>query len=152
MNLLTWLTAQAAGLGLETDPNADPTVAPYGVPPHPANEAYAKCMAAVLMKTIGMNLSSITTSENFPWPAIQIRDYFAGHFDGQLAAPAKPNVPKFLLPPEQRVNPVIVPAAFRYRLGSLEAAPHLRQHGRRQHRQGHRPGCRRTSQGGHLHA
>jgi hypothetical protein len=137
MNLLTWLTAQAAGLGLETDmspkqaggvdkdadPNADPTVAPYGVPPHPANEAYAKCMAAVLMKTIGMNLSSITTSENFPWPAIQIRDYFAGHFDGQLAAPAKPNVPKFLLPPEQRVTPVIVPAAFRYRIDSLELAP-----------------------------
>jgi len=136
MNLLTWLTAQAAGLGLETDmspkqtggvdkdadPNADPTVAPYGVPPHPANEAYAKCMAAVLMKTIGMNLSSITTSENFPWPAIQIRDYFAGHFDGQLAAPAKPNVPKFLLPPEQRVTPVIVPAAFRYRMGLLELA------------------------------
>ena len=136
MNLLTWLTAQAAGLGLETDmspkqtggvdkdadPNSDPTVAPYGVPPHPANEAYAKCMAAVLMKTIGMNLSSITTSENFPWAAIQIRDYFAGHFDGQLAAPAKPNVPKFLLPPEQRVTPVIVPAAFRYRLDSLELA------------------------------
>jgi hypothetical protein len=63
MNLLTWLTAQAAGLGLESDmslkqtgsvdkdagPNVDPTVAPYGVPPHPAYEAYAKCMAAVLM-------------------------------------------------------------------------------------------------------
>ena len=91
MNLLTWLTVQAAGLGLETDMspkqtgsvddcvglNADSTVAPYGVPPHPANEAYAKCMAAVLMKTIGMNLSSITTSENFPWAAVQIRDYFA---------------------------------------------------------------------------
>jgi hypothetical protein len=136
MNLLTWLTAQAAGLGLETDmslkqaggvdkdadPNADPTVAPYGVPHHPANEAYAKCMAAVLMKTIGMNLSSITTSENFPWAAIQIRDYFAEHFDGQFEEHAKPNVPKFLLPPEQRVTPVIVPAAFRYRLGSLELA------------------------------
>ncbi|MCX7246056.1 MAG: hypothetical protein NTX31_00005 [Burkholderiales bacterium] len=137
MNLLTWLTAQAAGLGLETDmspkqtggvdkdadPNADPAVAPYGVPPHPANEAFAKGMEAVLMKTVGMNLSSITTSENFPWAAIQIRDYFAGHFEGQLAAPAKPNVPKFLLPPEQRVTPVTVPAAFRYRLDSLEPAP-----------------------------
>nr|WP_315465206.1 hypothetical protein [uncultured Rhodoferax sp.] len=136
MNLLTWLTAQAAGLGLETymspkqtggvdkdaDPNADPTVAPYGVPPHPANEAYAKCMAAVLIKTIGMNLSSITTSENFPWPAIQIRDYFAEHFGDPIEAPAKSNVPKFLLPPEQRVIPVIVPAAFRYRLGLLELA------------------------------
>lgn len=134
MNLLTWLTAQAAGLGLETDmspkqtsgvdkdadPNADTTVAPYGVPPHPANEAYAKCMDAVLMKTIGMNLSSITISENFPWAAIQIRDYFADHFGEQIEAPAKPNVPKFLLPPEQRVTPVIVPAAFRYRLGLLE--------------------------------
>ena len=137
MNLLTWLTAQAAGLGLETDmspkqtggvdkdadPNADPTVAPYGVPPHPANEAYAKCMAAVLMKTIGTNLSSITTSENFPWPAIQIRDYFADNFGELIEAPANPNVPKFLLPPEQRVTPVIVPAAFRYRLGSLELVP-----------------------------
>lgn len=137
MNLLTWLTAQAAGLGLETDmspkqtggvdkdadPNADPTVAPYGVPPHPANEAYAKCMAAVLMKTIGMNLSSIATSENFPWPAIQIRDYFAEHFGEHIEAPDKQNVPKFLLPPEQRVTPVIVPAAFRYRLDSLELAP-----------------------------
>ena len=136
MNLLTWLTAQAAGLGLETDmspkqtggvdkdadPNADPTVAPYGVPPHPANEAYAKCMAAVLMKTIGMNLSSITTSENFPWPAIQIRDYFADHFGEPIEAPANPNVPKFLLPSEQRVTPVIVPAAFRYRMGLLELA------------------------------
>lgn len=136
MNLLTWLTAQAAGLGLETDmspkqtggvvdaagPNADSTVAPYGVPPHPANEAYAKCMAAVLMKTIGMNLSSITTSENFPWAGIQIRDYFTEHFGEQLEAPAKPNVPKFLLPPEQRVTPVIVPAAFCYRLRSLELA------------------------------
>lgn len=135
MNLLTWLTAQAAGLGLETDmspkqtgsvdndagPNTDPT-APYGVPPHPANGAYAKCMAAVLMKTIGMNLSSITTSENFPWPAIQIRDYFADHFGELIEAPANPNVPKFLLPPEQRVTPVIVPAAFRYRLVSSELA------------------------------
>lgn len=135
-NLLTWLTAQAAGLGLETDmspkltgsvdvdvgPNADPTVAPYGVPPHPANEAFAKCMAAVLMKTIGMNLSSITTSENFPWAAIQIRDYFADHFGDRIEVPAKPNVPKFLLPPEQRVTPVIVPAAFCYRLRSLELA------------------------------
>jgi hypothetical protein len=127
-----------AGLGLETDmsqkqtgsvdddagPNVDLTVAsPYGVPPHPANQAFAKGMEAVLMKTIGMKLSSITTSENFPWAAIQIRDYFVGHFDGQLAAPAKPNVPKFLLPPEQRVTPVIVPAAFRYRLDSLELVP-----------------------------
>ena len=134
MNLLTWLTAQAAGLGLETDMrpkqtgsvdndathDAVQTVAPYGVPPHPANAAYAKCMTAVLMKTIGMNLSSITTSENFPWPAIQIRDYFADHFGEQIEAPAKPNAPKFLLPAEQRVSPEIVPAAFRYRLGSLE--------------------------------
>lgn len=136
MNLLTWLTAQAAGLGLETDMspkqtggvdkdadlNADPTVAPYGVPPHPANEAYAKCMAAVLMKTIAMNLSSITTSENFPWAAVQIRDYFADHIGEPIDAPYKPYVPKFLLPPEQRVTPVIVPAAFRYRMGLLELA------------------------------
>ena len=69
-----------------------------------------------------MNLSSITTSENFPWPAIQIRDYFADHFGELIEAPANPNVPKFLLPPEQRVTPVIVPAAFRYRLVSLELA------------------------------
>lgn len=136
MNLLTWQTAQAAGLGLETDmspkqtgsvnddagPNADSTVAPYGVPPHPGNEAFAKRMAAVLMKTIGMHLSSITTSENFAWAAIQIRDYFADHFGKQFEAPANPNVPKFLLTPEQRVDPVIVPAAFRYRLGFLELA------------------------------
>lgn len=136
MNLLTWLTAQAAGLGLETDmspkqtggvdkdadPIADQTVAPYGVQPHPANEAYAKCMAAVLMKTIGMNLSSITTCESFPWAAIQIMDYFANHFGEPIEAPAKPNVPKFLLPPEQRITPEIVPAAFRYRLGSLDLA------------------------------
>ena len=134
MNLLTWQTAQAAGLGLETDmspkqkgsvdddagPNVDLTVAPYGVPPHPANEAFVKGMEAVLMKTIGMNLSSITTSENFPCPAIQIRDYFADHFGDKFEAPANPNVPKFLLPPEQRVSPEILPAAFRYRLGSLE--------------------------------
>lgn len=124
------------GLGLETDmspkqngsadddvgPYID-QVAPYGVPPHPANKTFVKGMAAILMKTIGMHLSSVTTSENFPWAAIQIRDYFADHFDGQLSAPAKPNVPKFLLPPEQRVTPVIVPAAFRYRLDSLELAP-----------------------------
>lgn len=136
MNLLTWLTAQAAGLGLETDmspkqtggvdddvsPNADPTIAPYGVPPHPANEAFVKGMEAVLMKTIGMNLSSITTSENFPWAAIKIRDYFADHFGEQIEAPAKPNVPKFLLPPEQRVAPEIVPSAFRYQLSLLELA------------------------------
>ncbi len=136
MNLLTWLTAQAAGPGLETDmslnqtggvdddagPNACLTVAPYGVPPHPANEAYAKCMEAVLMKTIGMNLSSITSSENFAWPAIQIRDYFAEQFGEQIESPVIPNVPKFLLPPEQRVTPVFVPAAFRYRMGKLELA------------------------------
>ena len=136
MNLLTWLTAQAAGLGLETDmspkqtgsvddhagPNVDLTVAPYGVPSHPANEAFAKGMEAVVMKTIGMNLSSITTSENFPWAAIQIQDYFADQFGEQFEAPVKPNVPKFLLPPEQRVAPEIVPAAFRYRLDSLELA------------------------------
>lgn len=136
MNLLTWLTAQAAGLGLETDmspkqtgsvdndvsPNASLTVASFGVLPHPANQAYAKCMADVLMKTIGMNLSSITTSENFAWPAIQISDYFAAQFGEQIESPVIPNVPKFLLPPEQRVTPVIVPAAFRYRLGELELA------------------------------
>ena len=134
MNLLTWLTAQAAGLGLETDmspkqagsvdddvsPNASLTVAPYGVPTHPANEAYAKCMAAVLMKTIGMNLSSITNSENFAWAAIQIADYFSDDFGDQFETPATSNLPKFLLPPEERVSPVIVPAAFRYRLGQLE--------------------------------
>lgn len=133
MNLLTWLTAQAAGLGLETNmspkqtggvdkdagPNADP-VAPYGVPPHPVNEAFARGMEAVLMKTIGMNLSSITTSENFLWAAIQVRDYFADHFGEPIEAPAEPNVPKFLLPPEQRVAPEIIPAAFRYRLDSWE--------------------------------
>jgi hypothetical protein len=67
-----------------------------------------------------MNLSSITTSENFPWAAVQIRDYFADHFGDKFEVPAKPNVPKFLLPPEQRVSPEILPAAFRYRLGSLE--------------------------------
>ena len=134
MNLLTWLTAQAAGLGLETDmspkqtgsvdndvsPNASLTVAPFGVPPHPANQAYAKCMADVLMKTIGMNLSSITTSENFAWPAIKIAHNFSAQFDDQFEAPATPNLPKFLLPPEERATPVIVPAAFRYRLGQLE--------------------------------
>jgi hypothetical protein len=134
INLLTWQTAQAAGLGLETDmspkqtgsvdddagPNVDLNVAPYGVPPHPANEAFVKGMEAVLMKTLGMNLSSITTSENFPWAAVQIRDYFADHFGDRIEVPAKPNVPKFLLPPEQRVSPEILPAAFRYRLGSLE--------------------------------
>jgi hypothetical protein len=92
------------------------------VPHHPANEAFVKGMEAVLMKTLGMNLSSITTSENFPWAAIQIRDYFADHFGEPMEAPAKPNVPKFLLPPEQRVAPEIVPAAFRYRLGLLELA------------------------------
>ena len=108
--------------GVDDDENAKTnlTVAPYGVPPHPANGAYAECMAAVLMKTIGMNLSSITSSENFAWPAIQIRDYFSENFGDQFEEPVIPNVPKFLLPPEQRVTPVIVPAAFRYRLGQLE--------------------------------
>jgi hypothetical protein len=93
MNLSTWLTAQAAGRVWKTDmspiqtgsvdddvgPNANP-VAPYGVPSHTANEAFVKGMEAVLMKTIGMNLSYITASDNFPWPAIQINDYFSGHF------------------------------------------------------------------------
>ena len=133
MILLTWLTAQAAGLGLESDispnqtgsvddyvgPNAD-AVAPYRVPPHAANEAFLEGMETVLVMTIGMNLSSITTSENFPWTAIQIRHYFAQSFCEQFEAPAKPIVSKFLLPPEQRVSPEIVPAGFRYRLGSLE--------------------------------
>ena len=55
-----------AGLGLETDmsqkqtgsvddgvgPNEYLTVAPCGVPSHPANEAFVKGMEAVLMKTI----------------------------------------------------------------------------------------------------
>ena len=104
----------------DVSPNASLPVPPYCVPPHPANEAYVKCMADVLMKTIGMNLSSVTTSENFAWPAIKIREYFSDHFDEQIEASVIPNVPKFLLPPEQRVTPVIVPAAFRYRLGSLE--------------------------------
>ena len=111
---------QTGSVDRVSSPNADPTVAPHGVPPNPANEAYVKCIFAVLMKTIGMNLSSITNSENFPWAAIQIRDYFSDHFGEQFEATAKPNVPKFLLPPEQRVAPEIVPAAFRYRLGSLE--------------------------------
>ena len=106
----------------DVSPNASLPVPPYCVPPHPANEAYVKCMADVLMKTIGMNLSSVTTSENFAWPAIKIREYFSDHFDEQIEASVIPNVPKFLLPPEQRVTPVIVPAAFSYRLGALELA------------------------------
>jgi hypothetical protein len=112
---------QTGGVDNDAGPNTDPT-ATYGVPPHPANGAYAKCMNAVLMKTIGMNLSSITTSENFPWAAVQIRDYFSDHFGEQFEAPARPNVPIFLLPPEQRVAPEIVPAAFRYQLSLLELA------------------------------
>jgi hypothetical protein len=98
------------------------SVAPYCVPPHPANQAFAKCMEAVVMKTLGMNLSSITTSDNFPWPAIQIRDYFSDHFGEQAEPPVTPNVPAFLLPPEQRVSPQIIPAGFRYRLSSLALA------------------------------
>ena len=61
LNLLTWLNEQAAGLGLETDMslnqtgnvddnvglNASLRAAPYGVSPHTANQAYAKCMAGV---------------------------------------------------------------------------------------------------------
>lgn len=113
---------QTGSVDDDAGPNVDLTVAPYGVPPHPANEAFVKSMEAVLMKTIGMNLSSITPSENFAWAAIQIRDYFAEQFGEQIEAPAKSNVPKFLLPPEQRVAPEIVPAAFRYRLGLLELA------------------------------
>jgi hypothetical protein len=113
---------QTGSVDDDVGPNSAP-VAPYGVPPHPANEAFVKGMEAVLMKTIGMSLSSITTSENFPWSAIQIRDYFADHFGEPIEAPSNPNVPKFLLPPEQRVTPVIFPAAFRYRLGSLELVP-----------------------------
>jgi len=111
---------QTGSVDDDAAPNVDLTVAPYGVPPHPANEAFVKGMEAVLMKTLGMNLSSITTSENFPWAAIQIREYFADHFGEQIEAPTKPDVPKFLLPPEQRITPEIVPAAFRYRLGLLE--------------------------------
>jgi hypothetical protein len=98
------------------------SVAPYGVPPHPANQAFAKGMEAVVMKTLGMNLSCITTSDNFPWAAIQIRDYFSDHFGEPVNAPVMPNVPAFLLPPEQRVSPTIIPAAFRYRLSSLALA------------------------------
>jgi hypothetical protein len=97
-------------------------LAPYGVPPHLANQAFANGMEAVVMKTLGMNLSSITTSDNFPWPAIQIRDYFTDHFGEQAEQPVTPNVPAFLLPPEQRVSPQLVPAAFRYRLSSLALA------------------------------
>lgn len=114
---------QTGSVDDDAGPNVDLTVAPpYGVPPHPANQAFAKGMEAALMKTIGMNLSSITTSENFPWAAVQIRDYFSAHFGEQFEAPARPNVPKFLLPPEQRVAPEIVPAAFRYQLSLLELA------------------------------
>ena len=113
---------QAGGVDHDVSQNANLTVAPYGVPSHPANEAYAKCMADVLMKTIGMNLSSITTSENFAWAAIQIADYFSDDFGDLFKTPATSNLPKFLLPPEERVTPVIVPAAFRYRLGEFEFA------------------------------
>ena len=101
---------------LTPDLMSSQSVVPYCVPPHPANQAFAKGMEAVVMKTLGMNLSSITTSDNFPWPAIQIRDYFTDHFGEQAEQPVTPNVPAFLLPPEQRVSPQIIPAAFRYRL------------------------------------
>ncbi|WP_210547376.1 hypothetical protein [Rhodoferax sp. PAMC 29310] len=104
--------------------NASQSVAPYGVPSQPANQAFANGMEAVLMKTLGMNLSSITTSDNFPWPAIQIRDYFADHFGEQAEQPVTPNVPAFLLLPEQRVSPQLIPAAFLYRLSSLELLAH----------------------------
>jgi hypothetical protein len=39
-------------------------VAPYAVPPHPANEAFAKCMEGVMMKTIGLHLNGITTEHS----------------------------------------------------------------------------------------
>jgi hypothetical protein len=111
---------QTGSVDDDVSPNADPTVAPYGVPPHPANEAFVKGMEAILMKTIGMHLSCITALDNLPWPAIQIKDYFSDHFAELNEEPVTLNVPKFLLPPEQRFSPQLIPAAFRYRLGSLE--------------------------------
>jgi hypothetical protein len=100
--------------------DASQSVTPHGIRPRPANQAFTKGMEAVVMKTLGMNLSSITSSDNFPWPAIQISDYFTDHFGEQAEPPVPLNVPAFLLPPEQRVSLQIIPAAFRYRLSSLE--------------------------------
>jgi hypothetical protein len=105
------------------DVDVSQPIAPYGLPPDLTNQAFVNAMEAVVMTTLGMNLSCITTGDNFPWPAIQIRDYFSDHFGEPVEVSVIPNVPAFLLPPGQRVSPQIIPAAFRYLLSSLVLVP-----------------------------
>ena len=101
--------------------SSTPWVPPYSVPPHPANEAFISTMQSLLVETVALHLAQIADGEDYQWAAMQIRDYFADQFGPEFAEPATPAVPRFLLPPTERmVEPRIDPTAFHRQVMALE--------------------------------
>ena len=97
--------AQTGGAHGDASPDSEMLVAPYAVPPHPANRLYAKAMADVMMETLGLHLTSIATGHEFQAAASLVLDYFAGSFG---------------LRPEHSATQNIDPEAFSKRLASLK--------------------------------
>jgi hypothetical protein len=97
--------AHTGGAHGDASPDSEMLVAPYAVPPHPANRLYVKAMADVLMKTLGLHLTSIITGHEFQASAILVLDYFADSFG---------------LRPEHSATLSIDPEAFSKRLASLK--------------------------------
>ena len=96
---------QTGGAHGDASPDSEMLVSPYAVPPHPANRLYAKGMADVLMKTLGLHLTSIATGQEFQDAASLVLDYFAESFG---------------LWPEHSATQNIDPEAFFKRLASLK--------------------------------
>ena len=80
-------------------------VAPYAVPPHPANRLYVKGLAAAMMKTLGLHLTSIAKGHEFQAAASLVLDCFADSFG---------------LRPEHSATQNIDHEAFSKRLASLK--------------------------------
>jgi hypothetical protein len=97
--------AQTGGAHGDASPDSEMLVAPYAVPPHPANRLYAKAMADVMMKTLGLHLTSIAIGHEFQAAASLVLDYFADSFG---------------LRPEHSATQNIDPEAFFKRLASLK--------------------------------
>lgn len=100
--------AQTGGAHGYASPDSE-MFSPYAVPPHPANRLYVKGMADVLMKTLGLHLTSIATGDEFQAAASLVLDYFADSFGLRTEHSATQNID---------------PEAFSKRLASLKLDDH----------------------------
>lgn len=97
--------AQTGGARGDASPDSESLVAPYAVPPQPANRLYAKAMADVMMKNLGLHLTSIATEHEFQGVASLVMEYVSDSFG---------------LRPEHSAALSIDPEAISKRLASLK--------------------------------